>query len=190
MKVFVASDSYKGSLSSNDVIRAIQEAATRCGNIDVYGIPIADGGEGTLATVLNSLNGERILCEVTDSIGRKVPAYFGLTKNTAIIEMAISSGLTLLTKEERNALYTTSYGLGEMICQALDRPEVEEIIVGIGGSATNDGGIGMAQALGLRALNANNEEIPFGWSICWGYCKTRYPKHASKVERSSNPCDV
>jgi glycerate kinase len=162
MKILVVSDSYKGSLSSHDVIKAVQEAATRCGNIDVHGIPIADGGEGTLAAVLNSLHGERIFCEVTDPLGRKISADFGLVKNTAIIEMAISSGLTLLTKEERNPLYTTSYGLGEMICQALDRPEVEEIIVGIGGSATNDGGIGMAQALGLRALDENHEEITFG----------------------------
>ncbi|MHB1681399.1 MAG: glycerate kinase family protein [Bacilli bacterium] len=162
MNVLVASDSYKGSLSSADVIRAVQEAAARCGGVEVSGIPIADGGEGVIAAIVEPLNGRLISCEVTDPIGRKIPAHFALAGNTAIVEMAVSSGLTLLSKTERNPLYTTTFGLGELIREALDHPEVREIIVGIGGSATNDGGIGMAQALGLRALDANQEQIPFG----------------------------
>ncbi|MFB5192328.1 glycerate kinase family protein [Alicyclobacillus fastidiosus] len=162
MRVLVASDSYKGSLASTDVIQAIREAASRCGDIDVLGIPIADGGEGTLDAVLSSMKGEKIICEVTDPLGRKISAYYGLINETAMIEMAVSSGLTLLTDEERNPLVATSYGLGEMIRHALDQSKIKEIIIGIGGSATNDGGIGMAQALGLRALNAQNKEVPFG----------------------------
>ncbi len=162
LNVLVAADSYKGSLSSGDFIRAVQEAAARCGNVTVRGIPIADGGEGVLDAILGPLHGERMECEVTDPLGRKISVEYGLAGHTAIIEMARCSGLTLLTAEERNPLYTTSYGLGEVIRCALDRPEVETIIVGIGGSATNDGGVGMAQALGLRALDADGEQALFG----------------------------
>lgn len=162
LKVLVASDSYKGSLTSHEVIQAVKEAGARIGEVEVVGIPIADGGEGTLDSILDFLQGERIACEVTDPLGRKISTYFGVADDMAIIEMAASSGLTLLSEEERNPLYTTSYGLGEMIRYALDLPEVKSILVGIGGSATNDGGIGVAQALGLRALDHNQNEIPFG----------------------------
>lgn len=162
LKVLVASDSFKGSLSSSEIIQAVQEAGDRIGNVEVIGIPIADGGEGTLDSILDFLKGKRISCEVVDPLGRKISTYYGIAKNTAIIEMASSSGITLLSKEERNPLYTTSYGFGEMIRHALDQPEVQSIMVGIGGSATNDGGIGMAQALGLRALDRQQKEIPWG----------------------------
>ena len=161
-KVLVASDSYKGSLSTYEVIQAIKEAGKRIDQVEVIGIPIADGGEGTLDSLLDFLGGERILCEVTDPLGRRISAYYGLVKDMAIIEMAASSGLTLLSKGERNPLNTTSYGFGELIRDALDRPEVKSIIVGIGGSATNDGGVGMAQALGLRALDHQKKEISLG----------------------------
>lgn len=162
LKVLVASDAYKGSLTSREVIQAVKEASERIGQVEVIGLPIADGGEGTLDSILEFLHGKRIPCEVTDPLGRKISTYFGLVNDIAIVEMAASSGITLLSEDERNPLYTTSYGLGEMIREALDRPEVKSILVGIGGSATNDGGIGMAQALGLRALDQNQKEIPWG----------------------------
>lgn len=161
-KVVVASDSYKGSLSTHEIIEAVKEAGARIGEVEVIGIPIADGGEGTLDALLDFLKGERVSCEATDPLGRKISAYYGLVNNMAIIEMAVTSGLTLLSKNERNPLYTTSYGLGELIRHALDRPDVNSIVVGIGGSATNDGGLGMAQALGVRALDRDQRELPFG----------------------------
>ncbi|WP_206922490.1 glycerate kinase family protein [Alicyclobacillus suci] len=162
MRLLVASDSFKGSLTSSQVIEAVQEAANRCGEVEVRGIPVADGGEGTLESILAVLPGRKVNCAVLDPLGRSVETYFAVVGRTAIVEMAKSSGLPLLAPHERNPLLTTSYGLGQLIARALEVDEVEELIVGIGGSATNDGGLGMLQALGLRALDAANRELPFG----------------------------
>ncbi|EPZ45417.1 glycerate kinase [Alicyclobacillus acidoterrestris] len=162
MRLLVASDSFKGSLTSGQVIEAVQEAANRCGGVEVRGIPVADGGEGTLESILAVLPGRKVSCTVLDPLGRSVETYFAVVGRTAIVEMAKSSGLPLLALHERNPLLTTSYGLGQLIEGALEVDAVEELIVGIGGSATNDGGLGMMQALGLRALDAANRELPFG----------------------------
>jgi glycerate kinase len=115
-----------------------------------------------LATLVHALNGKTVTCDVTDPLGRPIQAEFGVIGQTAVIELAAASGLTLLSPEERNPWYTTTYGTGQLICQALDMPEINEIIVTIGGSATNDLGIGMAQALGLQALDINGTELPSG----------------------------
>ncbi|GIM45516.1 glycerate kinase [Collibacillus ludicampi] len=163
MKILVASDSYKGSLSTFEVIEAVKEAVKRVGiNIEVLGIPIADGGEGTVEVVLQALKGKKIHCKATDPLGRPITAYFGLIEHTAIVEMAVASGLTKLSHIERNPLDTTTYGTGEVIRAALDHPEVKKLIIAIGGSATNDGGVGLAQALGLRALDEKGNEIQLG----------------------------
>lgn len=172
MNVLVASDSYKGSLSSEDAIRGVREAASRCGGIEasgieaagieVLGIPVSDGGEGLLASVLAPLNGRLVHCPATDPLGRPLSGSWVLAGNTAIVEMAVCSGLTLLDPGERDPLRTTTFGLGELIRCALDHPDVREVVVGIGGSATNDGGVGMAQALGLRALDGAGRPVPPG----------------------------
>lgn len=163
MKILVASDSFKGSVSTFDVIEMVKEAANRVHpNIQVIGLPIADGGEGTLATLFYALDGERKVCHVLDPLGRKVEAEYGLFGKTAVIELSRASGFSLLKKEERNPLLTTTYGTGQLIAHALNNPQVEEIIVTIGGSATNDGGLGIGQALGIKALDAEGREIPWG----------------------------
>lgn len=163
MRLLVASDSYKGSLTTQEVLAAAREAASRFdSDIEVLGIPIADGGEGMLEAVLEAIHGTKISCEASDPLGRKIDACYGLVGNTAIIEMAISSGLTRLKKEERNPYYASSFGLGQVIHCALENPVVEKIIIGIGGSASNDGGVGMAQALGLRALDERGRDVKLG----------------------------
>lgn len=145
------------------MLKAARTAASRLGrNIEVIGIPIADGGEGTLEAITSMMQGKKIYCNASDPLGREVEAYYGLSGHTAIVEMAVSSGLTLLKKEERNPYNTSSFGLGQVIRSALENPKVNEIIVGIGGSATNDGGVGMAQALGLRVLDEKGLDIKQG----------------------------
>lgn len=163
MKILVASDSFKGSLSTFDMIQVVQEAASRVHpTIEVIGLPISDGGEGTLDTLFHALGGEKRVCQVIDPLGRPVDALYGVFGETAVVELSRASGYALLKKEERNPLLTTTYGTGQLMTYALDDPRVKEIIVTIGGSATNDGGLGLAQALGLKALDAYGREIEKG----------------------------
>jgi len=160
MKVLIAIDSFKGSLASIEVSECIEK-----GIKEVYPdalitkVPIADGGEGTVDSFLTNLGGIRVPVTVHDPLMRKRVAYYGiLPDNTAVIEMAEASGLTLLTKEERNPLKTTTYGVGEIILDALNRG-CRNFVIGLGGSATNDSGIGMLQALGYRFFDVNHNEL-------------------------------
>lgn len=163
MKILVASDSFKGSLSTFDVMDVVKEAAMRVDpTIEVMGVPVADGGEGTLDILLYAMEGKKVYCQVSDPLGRPIEAAYGLFGTTAVVELARASGYHLLKQEEKNPLVTTTYGTGEIIRYILDRPEVKEIIVTIGGSATNDGGLGIAQALGFKALDKEGKEIPLG----------------------------
>jgi len=167
MKILIAIDSFKGSLSSSRLSDAIQEGVkTIMPEAEVVSTPIADGGEGVVDALVNNLNGELIYKKVNDPLYRSVNAYYGmLPDKTAIIEMALSSGLTLVPNHLRNPLLTTTYGVGELILDALDKGS-REFICGIGGSATNDAGIGMAAALGYRFYDANdNELLPIGSSL-------------------------
>lgn len=129
----------------------------------VYLLPMADGGEGTVEALMEAVKGEIIYHQVTGPLGKQVMAYYGLFPDgkTAVIEMAAASGLPLVPKDLRNPLLTTTYGTGELIKLALDHG-CTRLIIGIGGSATNDGGVGMAQALGYRFKDQNGQEIPFG----------------------------
>jgi glycerate kinase len=164
MRFVVAPDSYKGSLSAIEVAN-IMEAGIK----EVYHqavvekIPIADGGEGTVDAFLTAVGGKKIELEVKGPLGEKIPSYFGILPNgkTAVVEMAAASGLPLVPKGKENPLITTTYGTGELLKAALDEG-VEEIIIGIGGSATNDGGIGMAQALGVKLYDKAGKEVGFG----------------------------
>ncbi|SMY36728.1 Glycerate 2-kinase [Photobacterium malacitanum] len=164
MKIIIAPDSYKESLTAMEVATAIETGFRQVMPTAEYiKLPMADGGEGTVQSLIDATNGTIIQHAVTGPLGEQVPGFFGIMGDgkTAVIEMAAASGLHLVTPEQRNPLLTTSYGTGELILAALDHG-VEHIIVGIGGSATNDGGIGMAQALGVQLRDSNGQPLGFG----------------------------
>lgn len=194
MKIVIAPDSFKESLTALEVANGIEEGfreglsfikkrgtvfgQNKDGNlmkeekqpffsqhdgVTFVKVPMADGGEGTVQSIVDARNGEFVTEEVTGPLGEKVNATYGVIDNgkTAIIEMATASGLELVPKEKRNPEVTTTFGTGELILSALDRG-VERIIIGIGGSATNDGGAGMVEALGAKLLDKNGQVIPRG----------------------------
>ena len=159
MKIVIASDSFKGSMSSVDVAQAaekgIHEVLSDC---QLVAVNVADGGEGTVEAIVDALGGEIVKAKVTDPLGREIEACYGIAGETAIIEMAAASGLPLLQPQERNPWLTSTYGTGEMIMDAIARG-CRKFLVGIGGSATNDAGTGMLQAMGFRFYDANGEMI-------------------------------
>ncbi len=160
MKFLFASDSFKGTLSSQQTIELLAKAATEVfGEIEYSGVPVADGGEGTTDAVVTAENGSWIEAEVCGPLMEPVKARYGrLDDSRAVIEMAAASGLPLVPVEKRNPLHTSSYGTGELIRHALDRG-FKDISIAIGGSATNDGGMGCARALGVRFLDAEGKEL-------------------------------
>ena len=164
MNILAAPDSFKGSLTALEVAENIQKGIRNFDEkINVELLPMADGGEGTVQSLVDATDGEIIKKDVTGPLGKKVEAFYGILgdKKTAVIEMAAASGLPLVPKAKRNPLKTTTYGTGELIMSAL-KHGVEQIIVGIGGSATNDAGVGMAQALGAEILDENGKQVAFG----------------------------
>ena len=164
MKVVIAPDSYKGCLSALEVAKAMERGVLSVfPSAEVRKIPIADGGEGTVAALVTATNGQLRQTEVTDPLGNKIIAHWGVLGDgrTAVIEMAAASGLPLVPKEKRDPRVTTTYGTGELSKAALAEG-LAKIIIGIGGSATNDGGTGMARALGVRFLDAAGQEVAAG----------------------------
>lgn len=189
MNIVIAPDSFKGSLTAlqaadameRGVKRALKDKKEKTQNfaenmmyndglpdsdfkydVEIIKIPMADGGEGTVEALITALGGKTIATRALDPLGREIDSFFGiLPDGTAIIEMAAASGLNLIKPEERNPLKTTTYGTGQLIKSALDKG-CKKIIIGIGGSATNDGGVGMAQALGVKFLDKQGKEIGFG----------------------------
>ena len=164
MKVTVAIDSLKGSLSSMEAGEAIKSGICRVyPHAEVNVRPLADGGEGTAYALTTGMGGEWITMEATGPLGKPVSCSYGIILNskTAIIEMSAAAGITLVSESERNPMNTTTYGVGEMIVDAIKRG-CRRFIVGIGGSATNDGGIGMLQALGYGLLTKEGKQVPFG----------------------------
>ena len=164
MKVVVAIDSLKGSLSSMEAGDAIATGIRKVdANAEVIVRPLADGGEGTVEALVDGMNGVRQKIIVTGPLGEKVPCEYGIVKEskTAVIEMSGAAGLTLVPEDKRNPLHTTTYGVGEAMKDAILKG-CRRFLVGIGGSATNDGGIGMLQALGYGFLDKNGNQIPFG----------------------------
>lgn len=159
MKIVIASDSFKGSLTSVEVAQAatrgIKAVYPDC---DVVAVNVADGGEGTVEAVVDALGGQIIHTTVSDPLGRPIQARYGIAGKKAIIEMASASGLPLLSSEERNPWITSTYGTGEMIMDAIQRG-CSQFLIGIGGSATNDAGTGMLQALGFKFYDFNGKEI-------------------------------
>jgi glycerate kinase len=164
MKIIVAPDSFKESLSAKAVASSITRGILKVlPEAEIIQIPISDGGEGLLDALVDILKGKRISVKVKDPLFRTIEAEYGIIENgkTAIIEMAKASGLELLDKDERNPLVTSTFGTGEIIVDALDRG-CRKIIIGIGGSATNDAGVGMVKALGGKFLNSKDQEIGNG----------------------------
>ena len=161
MKFLFASDSFKGTLSSAQTVELLARAAREVfgEEVEYSGVPVADGGEGTTEAVVEAEKGSWIECSVHGPLMEPVTARYGrLDGRRAVLEMAAASGLPMVPMEKRNPLYTTSYGTGEMIRHALDQG-FEEISIAIGGSATNDGGMGCARALGVRFLDADGKEL-------------------------------
>ena len=164
MKVVVAIDSLKGSLSSLEAGEAIKTGVLKAmPNAEVFVRPLADGGEGTVEALALGMGGELKTVEVTGPLGEKVNCLYGILEEsqTAIVEMSGAAGITLVSDELKNPLHTTTYGVGEVIKDAITNG-CRHFIVGIGGSATNDGGIGMLQALGYGMLDKDGNQVPFG----------------------------
>ncbi|MBW3515573.1 glycerate kinase [Shewanella sp. NKUCC01_JLK] len=190
MKIVIAPDSFKESLSALEVANAIEQGLKQViPDCDIVKIPVADGGEGTVQSMVDATGGSIVSLEVMGPLGHRVQAHYGIlgegilgaAMNTssasvsradptsksphqgaiAVIEMASASGLHHVSREQRNPLLTTSYGTGELICDALNRG-IKHIILGLGGSATNDGGAGMAQALDILLLDGQGKTLPSG----------------------------
>lgn len=162
MKIIIASDSFKGSMTSVEVAQAategIREVYPDC---QVHAVNVADGGEGTVEAIVDALGGQIVVAKVSDPLGREITARYGIAGDTAIIEMAAASGLPLLQPDERNPWVTSTRGTGEMIMDAIARG-CRRFLVGIGGSATNDAGTGMLQAMGFRFYDAAGQLISMG----------------------------
>jgi len=162
MKIVVAIDSFKGSLTSLQAGSAAKEGITRVypqAQVEVY--PIADGGEGTVIALTTALNGKLETVQAVDPLGRPMECEYGIVGKTAVIEMSCAAGITLLEAQERDPMRTTTYGVGQVIADAISKG-CRDFIIGIGGSATNDGGIGMLQALGFGILDENGNQVPMG----------------------------
>ena len=161
-KIIIASDSFKGSLTSAQVASSIAEGLRSvCADLDIVEVSVADGGEGTVEALRDTLGGRIVRCKVHDPLMREMEAAYAILADgcTAVLEMASASGLPLLTSEERNPLKTSTFGTGELIADALDRG-CRQFLVGIGGSATNDGGMGVFAALGYRFLDRQGRVLP------------------------------
>lgn len=164
MRIIIAPDSFKESLAAPEVAQAIAEGVKRVfPEAETLSVPLSDGGEGLTSTLVAATGGREFSATVTGPLGEPVRASWGLLGDglTAVVEMAQASGLFLVPTEKRNPFITTTYGTGELIQQAL-ATGCRRLIVGIGGSATNDGGAGMAQAMGVRLVDSKGKDIPFG----------------------------
>jgi glycerate kinase len=170
LRIVAAPDSYKGSVSAVAVAQAMERGIRQVfPTAEVCKVPIADGGEGTVEALVTATNGQFRHTQVIDPLGHPVTAQWGILGDgqTAVIEMAAASGLPLLSPDQRNPRITTTFGTGQLLKAALDAG-LRKIILGIGGSATNDGGAGMAQALGARFTGEDGTELPYGGAALAG----------------------
>lgn len=163
MKIIAAMDSFKGSLTSLEAGECVKRGIHRVNpDAQVVVCPLADGGEGTVQALTTVCGGRFRQITVTGPLGEPVEAVYGILRDhTAVMEMAAAAGLTLIDPAKRNPLHTTTYGVGEMIRDAIDRG-CRRLVIGIGGSATNDGGIGMLQALGWELQDREGNAVPYG----------------------------
>ncbi len=164
MRILIAPDSFKDSLSALEVAESVKKGILlEIPDAEIRLLPMADGGEGTVSSLVDATKGRIVEKEVTDPLGRRVKSSFGILGDgeTAVIEMASASGIELLKETERDPWITSTYGTGELIVESLGRG-CKKIIIGVGGSATNDGGVGMAKALGIRFLDKDGNETGNG----------------------------
>lgn len=194
MKIIIAPDSFKESLTSTEVATAVEAGFKEIyPNASYIKLPIADGGEGTVESLVSATKGHVVTANTTGPLGNKIKSFYGVCGDgkTAIIEMAASSGLHLVPLKKRNPLITTSYGTGELIRLALDAG-FRKFIIGIGGSATNDAGAGMLQALGVKLFDKNKKEINFGGENLAHLSKIDISEIDSRIEESKIEvaCDV
>lgn len=164
MKIIIAPDSFKGCMSAEQAAKAMERGIRRAlPQAECVLVPMADGGEGTVQSLVDATGGELLETTVTGPLGTPVRAQYGMLGDgrTAVIEMAAASGIAYVDERTRDPRITTTYGTGELVRDALDHG-VTSFIIGLGGSATNDGGAGMVQALGVRLLDAQGGELPFG----------------------------
>ncbi len=163
MRVLVAPDSFKESLTAAQAARAIARGvAVACPGAEIVELPLADGGEGTVDALVNAEKGQFVTTTVTGPLGQPMEARWGmLPGGRAVMEMAAASGLALVPSSRRDPLVTTTYGTGQLLSEAVKR-DCQSVILGIGGSATNDGGAGALQALGVRLLDKEGQDLPPG----------------------------
>ena len=163
LKIVIAPDSFKESMTAYEAAVAMEKGVRRIvPDAEVHKVPIADGGEGTVQALIDALGGERITTKITGPLGEPIDCHYGVLNNeTAIIEVAAACGLDIIPPDKRNPMQTTSYGVGELIIHALDKG-MRRFIIGLGGSGTNDGGIGMAQALGVKITDKTGRPVRFG----------------------------
>jgi glycerate kinase len=164
LTIVLAPDSFKESMTAKEACKAMERGIKKANsNISCIHVPMADGGEGTMQSLVDATNGKIYSLEVVGPLGDKVEAEYGILgdREVGILEMASASGIQLVHPEKRNPLLTTTYGTGELIKACLDRG-VKKLLIGIGGSATNDGGAGVIQALGGRLLDKQGDELGFG----------------------------
>ena len=179
MKFVVAPDSYKGNLSAVEVAECIEKGIKKADeSIIVKKIPVADGGEGTVEALVTATNGKTIIKKVHGPLMEEIDGFYGILDegNTAVIEMAAAAGLALVPDEKKNPMETTTYGVGELILSAIE-DGCKKIIIGIGGSSTNDGGMGMAQALGVKFFDKDNNLLGQGGK----YLSSVYSIDTSKI---------
>jgi len=190
MKIVVAIDSFKGCLSSKEANQAAAEGIrSACPDADVIQVPVSDGGEGFLDAFHAALGGTWVEVMVNDPLMRPITAKYLLHDTTAVIEMAQASGLTLLTKEERNPLVTTSYGTGQLVADAVRRG-AKHIIVGLGGSATSDAGTGMLEALHGDGCNHRDVHITIATDVKNPLCGPNGAAHVFAPQKGATAADV
>ncbi|MEM1295862.1 MAG: glycerate kinase, partial [Verrucomicrobiota bacterium] len=189
MRILIAPDKFKGSMTAREASDAIRDALPK--DWEAICLPIADGGEGTSEALTDALSGEWVNCNVRDPLGRIVDSGYGLVvgpPKTAILEMSHASGLWRLQSNELDPWHASTFGTGELICDAVRRG-AKRILLGLGGSATNDGGSGMAKALGVRFLDGDGTEVE---SIPGDLAKVRRIDRSERLElpEFSAACDV
>ena len=194
MNIVIAIDSLKGSLTSLEAGKAIETGIKKVYSEAVTKVlPLADGGEGTVEALTLGMGGKLQSIEVTGPLGNKILAQYGILSDgkTAIVEMAAAAGITLVPDNKRNPLYTTTYGVGEILLDAMHKG-CRHFIIGIGGSATNDGGVGMLQALGYDMLDADGKPVPFGAGGLRGLCRIDDSRVTPELKECSFriACDV
>lgn len=192
MKTVIAIDSFKGSMTSLEAGNSAAEGIKRVyPGSDTVVIPVADGGEGTVDALVLGMGGTKEYVKTKDPLGRDIEAYYGIVGNTAVMEMAVASGITLVSEDERNPLNTSTYGFGLMMLHAIKKG-CRKFVIGIGGSATNDGGVGMLSALGFEFLDGKGEPVKPGAKGLETLCSIKMDKALTELKECtfSIACDV